>query len=174
MAAEPVVAAMHNDVSRNTDSKNTIKYPCNSPRNCGESFSFVIPNADIVTGWTEGRPRDVEPAGAGEELVGMFTCLEERDEALELPRVLGANVGSLTVQVLGVLDAAHEGVDTAVAEAGVDDDGAADGFAGGLQQLAAAIGHVGYVLDGWDVLRVLLPIAELRQGKMITESCVFH
>ena len=32
----------------------------------------------------EGIPRDVEPAVAGKELVGMFTGLEEGDEALEL------------------------------------------------------------------------------------------
>ncbi len=32
----------------------------------------------------EGIPRDVEPAGGGKELVGIFTGLEEGDEALEL------------------------------------------------------------------------------------------
>ena len=111
----------------------------------------------------------MEPAGAGQELVGMFTCLEERDEALELPRVLGADIGSAALEMLGILDAAHKGVDAAVAEAGVDDDGAADGFAGGFQQLAAAVGHVGYLLDGGDVLRVLLTIAELGQLKVRRE-----
>ena len=95
-----------------------------------------------MAGNGEGRPGDVEPAGAGEELVGMFTCLEERDEALELPRVLGADIGSAALEVLGILDAAHEGVDARVAEAGVDDDGTADGLAGGLQQITTTIDHV--------------------------------
>ena len=109
----------------------------------------------------------MEPAGAGQELVGIFTCLEERDEALELPRVLGADVSSLALEVLGILDATHEGVDTRVAEAGVDDDGAADGLSGRLQQLAATVGHVGCLLDGRHVIWVLLPVTELRQSKVL-------
>ena len=43
----------------------------------------------------EGIPRDVEPAGGGKELVGIFTGLEEGDEALELGGILGADIGSL-------------------------------------------------------------------------------
>ena len=49
----------------------------------------------------EGIPRDVEPAGGGKELVGMFTGLEESDEALELGGILGADIGSLSEKVLG-------------------------------------------------------------------------
>ena len=109
----------------------------------------------------------MEPAITGQELVGMFTCLEERDEALELPSVLGADIGSAALEVLGILDAAHEGVDAMVAEAGVNDDGTADGLAGRLQQLAAAVGHVGYLLDGRHVIGVLLPVAELGQSKVL-------
>ena len=109
----------------------------------------------------------MEPAIAGQELVGIFTCLEERDEALELPRVLGADIGSAALEVLGILDAAHEGVDARVAEAGVDDDGTADGLSGRLQQLAATVGHVGYLQDGRHVIWVLLPVAELRQSKVL-------
>ena len=45
---------------------------------------------------SEGIPRDVEPTIAGEELVGQDVGLEEGDKALELARVLGADVGSLT------------------------------------------------------------------------------
>ena len=85
---------------------------------------FVITNSDVVTGWDEGTPRDVEPAGAGEELVGQIVSLEEGHEALELLRVLGADVGGLAEEVLRVADATHEGVDARVAEAGVDQDGA--------------------------------------------------
>ena len=99
----------------------------------------------------------------------MFTCLEERDEGLELPRVLGADVGSAALEVLGILDAAHEVVDARIAEAGVDDDGAADGLSGGFQQLVTTIGHIGYLLDGGDVLRVLLPIAELAQLEVLRQ-----
>lgn len=33
-------------------------------------ISFVISDADVVAGWGEGVPGDVEPATAGEELLG--------------------------------------------------------------------------------------------------------
>ena len=65
----------------------------------------------------ERIPRDVEPAVAGKELVGIFTSLEEGDEALELGGILGANVGSLTEEVLGGDDATDKGVDARVAVA---------------------------------------------------------
>ena len=97
-----------------------------------------------MAGRTEGSPGDVEPAGAGQELVGIFTIAEERDQTVELGGVLGADVGSLANEVL--LDTANKGVDAGVAEAAVDDDGAADSLAGRLQQQAAAIDHVGHVL----------------------------
>ena len=65
----------------------------------------------------EGIPRDVEPAGGGKELVGIFTSLEEGDEVLKLGWILGADIGSLSKKVLGVGDATDKGVDTGVAEA---------------------------------------------------------
>jgi len=65
----------------------------------------------------EGIPRDVEPAGGGKELVGIFTGLEEGDEALELGGILGADVDGLSEKVLGIGDATNKGVDTGVAEA---------------------------------------------------------
>ena len=40
-------------------------------------------------------PGDVEPAVAGQQLVGVFTGAKEVDQALELLRVLGADVSSL-------------------------------------------------------------------------------
>ena len=61
---------------------------------------FVVPEADEVAGGGEGRPGDVEPAGAGQQLVGIGAVAEEIDQALELARVLGADVGSLSEQVL--------------------------------------------------------------------------
>lgn len=69
--------------------------------------------------------------------------------------------------MLGVLDTTNEGVDARVAEAEVDDDGTSDGFASGLQQLAATVGHVGYLLRRRSVGRVL---AELGQLKMLREK----
>ena len=83
---------------------------------------LVVAEADEVAGLAGGVPGDVEPAGAGEELVGVFTTAEERYQALELRRVPWADVGGLAEHVLGILDTANEGVDTLVAVAGVDED----------------------------------------------------
>ena len=120
----------------------------------------------------------MEPARAGQELVGLGMSLEERDEALELLRVAGTDIGSAALKVLGVADTTDTAVDVGIAEAGVDDDGAADGLAGKLQQLAATVSHIGYLLDGGDVLGVLLPVAELAQAEVLREldviDCVFH
>ena len=109
----------------------------------------------------------MEPARAGEELVGQGVGLQERDQALELLRVLGTNVGGLTEEVLGVLDTANESVDTRIAEAAGDDDGTAYGLAGGLQQQAAAIDHVGHLLRRRNVGRVPAGVAELCQREML-------
>ena len=49
---------------------------------------LVIPNPDIMSRCGKGIPRDVEPAGAGQELVGQIVSLEEIDQALELSRVV--------------------------------------------------------------------------------------
>ena len=67
-----------------------------------------------MAGRAERTPGDVEPAGAGEELVGEVLGAKEVD------------------QVLGVLDATNQSVDARVTEAGVDDDGAADSLTGRL------------------------------------------
>ena len=107
----------------------------------------------------------MEPAGTGQELVGVFTSAEEVDQALELLRVLGADVGGLSQQVLGVFDATNESVGARVAEAGVDDDGT-DHLAGGFQQHQATIGHVHHVLHGGGVVWVFLKLEEFAQRKM--------
>ena len=65
----------------------------------------------------------MKPAGAGQELVGVFTGAKEVNKALELLRVARANVGSLAKEVLRVFDTADKGVDARVAVAGIDDDG---------------------------------------------------
>ena len=80
---------------------------------------------------------------------------------LELRGVLGVDVGSAALEVLGISDTTDAAVHGLTAEAAIDDNGTVDGLAGGLQQLAATVGHVGYLLDGGDVLRVLFPVAEL-------------
>lgn len=126
----------------------------------------------------EGIPRDVKPAGAGQELVGIFTGLEEVDKALELLRVARANVGSLAKEVLRVLDATDQGVDARVTVAGVDDDGT-DHLAGRLQEHQAAIGHVRHELHGGLVVGVLAQIEKFAKFKVgrqprVIELCVFH
>ena len=75
----------------------------------------------------------MEPAGGGQELVGVFTGAKEVNKALKLLRVTRANVGSLAKEVLRALDATDQGVDARVAVAGIDDDGT-DHLAGGFQE----------------------------------------
>ena len=125
--------------------------------------SLVVLYYNIVAGLTEGSPGDVEPAVAGQELVGEGVGLQEGDQTLKLGGVLGADVGCAALKVLGSLDATNERVDLNVAEAAVYNDGTAEGLTGWFQQVAAAIGHVGNLLGGGIVLRVLFPIAELCQ-----------
>ena len=121
-----------------------------------------------MAGRGEGSPGDVEPARGGEELVGEGVGLQERDQTLELLRVLGADVGSLTQQVLRVADATDEGVDARVAVAGVDDDGT-DRLSGGFQQHQAAVGHVRHVLHGGGVVWVLLHVDKLAKSEVRRE-----
>ena len=121
----------------------------------------------------EGIPRDVEPAGGGQELVGVRAGAKKVDKTLELLGVARADVGSLTKEVLRTFDATDEGVDARVAVAGIDDDGA-DKLAGGLQEQQAAIDHVHHVLHGGLVVGVFAQIDEFCQRKMFTELCVFH
>ena len=102
----------------------------------------------------------MEPIGGGKELVGIFTGLEEGDEALELLWVFGTDVGSLAKKVLRVLDTTDQSVDARVTVAGIDDDGT-NHLAGGLQEHQTAIGHVYHVLHGWLVVGVLAQIEKL-------------
>ena len=131
-----------------------------------------------MPGCGEWIPGNVEPAGAGEELVSQIVSFEEVYEALELLGVFGADVGSLAKEMLRVANATDQGVDARVAEAGVDEDGA-NHLAGGLQEHQAAIGHVHHVLHGGLVVGVLAEIAELAQTEVgrqprVIELCVFH
>ena len=91
---------------------------------------------------------------------------EEVDQALELVRILRTDVGSLTELVLGITDTTNERVDARVAETGVDDDGASDGLAGWLQQVLTTIDQGGKLVDGGDVIRILVQTEELGQAKV--------
>ena len=124
-----------------------------------------------MAGRGEGVPGDVEPAAAGEELVGELTGFEEIDQTLELCWVLGADVGGLAKEMLGVVDTADFAVYGFTTEAGIDDDGP-DDDPGRLQQLVTAVGHVHHILQGRDVLRVLAQMEEFAQSEMPGEASV--
>ena len=131
-----------------------------------------------MAGEGEGIPGNVEPTRTGEELVSQIVSLEEVHKALELAGVLGANVGSLALQMLRVANATDQGVDARVAVAGIDEDGA-NHLAGGLQEHQTAIGHVRHELHGGLVVGVLAEIKKLAQTKVgrqprVIELCVFH
>jgi hypothetical protein len=115
----------------------------------------------------------VKPVRAGEELVGKGLGFQERDQVLELGRVLGTNVGGLTEEVLGVMDATNLAIDCLAAKARVDDDGA-DFETGGFQQQMTAIGQIHNDLHRGDVVGILLQIAEFCQREMIAEFDIFH
>ena len=63
-------------------------------------ISAVVSEADEVARRGEGAPGDVEPGGARQELVGVGAGLKECHEALELGRILRADIGSLTAEML--------------------------------------------------------------------------
>ena len=107
----------------------------------------------------------MEPTCGGQQLVGQFVRLEEVHKALELAGVLGADVGSLALQMLRVANATDQGVDARVTVARIDDDGA-DHLAGGFQQHQAAIGYVCYVLHGGFVIRIFAQFDKLAKFKM--------
>ena len=75
-----------------------------------------------MAGRREGRPGDVEPTGAGEQLVGLRVVLQEVYQLLELSRVARTDVGGLTEQVLRVFHATNQSVHPTTAEPRVDDD----------------------------------------------------
>ena len=68
----------------------------------------------------------MEPAVAGQELVGVGVGAKESHKALELRGGFGADVGGLAKEVLGGFDTTDEDVDARVAEARIDDDGTDD------------------------------------------------
>ena len=137
-------------------------------------FLFIVTNADVVAGDAEGCPGDVEPAVAGEELVGEVVGLQVFHEWPELGWVFRPDVGSTALKVLGASDTPYPLIDGLATETGIDDDGTTDGLPGRFQQLTTTVDHVGNLLYGRNVLGVLDEIAELGQTKVITEFGVFH
>jgi hypothetical protein len=77
---------------------------------------LVITDPDVMAGLGEGIPGDVEPAVAGEQLVGMLADLQVFHERPELRGLLRADVGGLAEQVLRVTHAAYPLVDLGIAE----------------------------------------------------------
>lgn len=139
---------------------------------------LVVPKPNKVAGFGEGSPRDMEPAVAGQKLVGVFAGAEEVNQALELARVLRTDVGSLAEQVLRVADTTNLPVVGLVAVAAVDDD-RANQLACGLQQILATILQVKHDLHRGQVVGVLLQVEKLREHKMLRQSnvielCAFH
>ena len=138
---------------------------------------FVVAEVDVVAGRGVGVPGDVEPGGASEELVGEVVVAEEVDEALELSRIFGADVGGLTDKVLRVFYPAHLAIDGIVTEARIDDDWPDDGSCW-LQQHQATIGQICHSLHRGDILGVFFQIQKLAQIKMRREfyfiEILFH
>ena len=113
----------------------------------------------------EGVPGDVEPGGAGEELVGEGVGFEEVDEALELGGIFGADVGGLTKKVLRVFDTPNPAIDGLITKARIDDD-RAHNLTGRLQQLITAKSQIRHDLHRGGVLRIFPHIQKLAQFKM--------
>ena len=126
---------------------------------------LVVADADLAAGRAEGRPGNVEPARAREQLVGVLALLQEVDEALELLWVERPDIRGLADKVLRVSHAAHLAVHSLTTEARSDDDRPHDEPCG-LQQQMTAIGQIGYGLHCWNVLRVPAQIEELAQEKV--------
>ena len=82
---------------------------------------LIISDSDKVAGWGDWVPGNVEPAGAGEELVGVLPFLEEIHELRELSRVLGIDVGSLTDEVLRFSNTANLTINCLASKSGIDD-----------------------------------------------------
>jgi len=120
-------------------------------------FSFVVPDADEVAGWREGIPRDVEPAIAGEELVGEGVLVKELHEALELRGIARTDVCSLPCQVLRVCHTPYPLVHLFAPEARIDKDGTYQ-LSGRFQQQVTAVGHVHHRLQRRYILRVLAEV----------------
>ena len=122
-----------------------------------------------MAGWGEGVPGDVEPSGAGEELVCEGIGFEEVDETLELRWIFRADVGSLTYEVLRVLNAPYPAIDGLISKSRINDDRPND-QSGRLQQLMTAVSQIRHDLHRGNILRIFLQIQKLAQLKVRRES----
>jgi len=126
-----------------------------------------------MSGLGSGGPRYVEPAVASEQLVGIGVGLEQRHQPLELLWVFRTDVGSLTLQVLGVAYATYLAVHGLVTIARVDDDGT-NHLAGRFQQMEATVCQVAYDLHCGDVARVPVQAEKFTEHEMRGKSDVVH
>ena len=128
-----------------------------------------------MPGRAEGIPGDVEPAVAGEELVGVFAGLQKLHERPEPCRVAWTDVGGLADEVLRVADTAHLPVHGLTAEAGVDVYRLVEVVSEGLQHLGAQtyeVVHFGCIYSVLDMLPICrFTMKHLFERKMV---CEFH
>ena len=87
-------------------------------------------------------PGDVQPAVAGQELVGKLVGFQEFYQPMELGGVFGADIRSLTLKMLRVLHSTYTAVHIGITETGVDDDGTANSLTGRLKQISTTIHHI--------------------------------
>ena len=124
-----------------------------------------------MAGRREGIPGDVEPAVAGQQLVGVFADLQEFDEIPELRGILRPDVGSLAEKMLRCTDAPNFLVDFIIAKARVDDD--RSGYdACRFEKQMTAVGQIDDNLHRRDVLRILPEVEKLTQLKMLGEPYI--
>ena len=152
---------------------------CARRANCHPSFVtrrsglFVVPYPDEVARRACGFPGNVEPSVASEQLVSQIVAAQEIHQPLELLWVFRTDVGSLTLQVLGVAYATYLAVHGLVTIARVDDDGT-NHLAGRFQQMAAAVCQVAYDLHCGDVARVPVQAEKFTEHEMRGKSDVVH
>lgn len=111
----------------------------------------------------------MEPAGAGEELIGILAFLEEVHQSQESRRIFGTNIGCLANEVLRACDAANLAIHGFAAKAGIDDDRTCD-EPRRFQQLMAAIGQIHYDLHRRKVALVFPEIKKFAQFKVRRQS----
>ena len=118
-----------------------------------------------MSGLGEGVPGDVEPAVAGQQLVGVVAFLQEFHQPLELLRVFRADIGRLTKQVLRVLHAPNLTIDVGITETRINDDRAYL-YSCRLQQHMAAVSHINDMLRRRLVARILQGVQKFLQLKV--------
>ena len=119
-----------------------------------------------MAGVGERTPGEVEPAIAGEQLVGVGARLEVVHQSPELGWILRADIGCLTDEVLRVFHPSHPGVHSLTSEARIDDHGT-HYEPRRLQQLMTAISQISHHLHLGDILGVFTQVEKLAQLKML-------